>query len=140
MLNIFEALSARKATKLVISDLIKEIASDGSLFTYYRIILGETLDEISGKTKYHNPSTGSREAIYAYDVAEVRIREDVLQQFQDEFSANLKLEDGKICGTYEGDLFLDVSLGEHVWLDFKSLGARERDRNDAKRSTKFRKP
>lgn len=140
MLNIFEVLNARKTTKLSIANILKEIASDGSGFTYYRLILESPIDEVCGKSKYWNTATSKSEPFYTYDVEEVLIREDVLQQHQDEISKNLIEEDGAIKGTYEGDLFLDVSESGKVWLDDTSLNARKRVSANERRASKFRKP
>jgi len=137
-INILEVLGKRKSTKLNIADILKEDTGDG--FIYYRLILKDVLEEVASKSKHYNGLTQRTEPYYAYDVEEVCVREDVMIEFADDLSKDIKEVDGRLEGFYEGDLFLDVSDSQKVWLDNKSLNARRRDKKENDRNNRFKRP
>lgn len=137
-INILEVLGKRKSTKLNIADILKEDTGDG--FIYYRLILKDVLEEVASKSKHYNGLTQRTEPYYAYDVEEVCVREDVMIEFADDLSKDIKEVDDRLEGFYEGDLFLDVSDSQKVWLDNKSLNARRRDKKENDRNNRFKRP
>lgn len=141
MLNIFEALAKRKATKLDIYDVKKEISTDGSDYVYYRLILTNPIDEVEGKSMHHNALSGKKEPYVAYDVTEIRVHHDTMELHQEEICKSLsETSDGRIEGIYEGDLFLDVSSSDNVWLTYKTLNRRYQEESLKKSVSKFRRP
>lgn len=136
--NIFELLENRKKTIIEVEDLVKEDTGDN--FIYYKLILKDSLEEVEGKSKHFNPLLQRKEAYVSYDVTEICIFPDTFEKHKDDICKNFKVEDGKICGKYEGNLFFDVSDSGKVWLDDISLTARKRKNDAEKQINKFRRP
>lgn len=114
-------------------------APEGSNQKKYVIFeLSEPIDEVVGSQTLAS-GTGVRSAIRAYDVTEVRCfielidNEEFVEGFKFEMDAD---ENPTGPGKYAGDLTLDVSQGNHVWLVAEKLSKRSFDFKAKKRNEK----
>lgn len=137
--SFIEKLKGMKLTDLVFTDFRKEVTSgDGEeRMAYLVLTLDKPIDTITSSTSVYDPISDKRAHYTASDVNEVRVKLATIEKFESEF----KFEEdpgGKLtgAGTYSGDLFLDLSKGENVWLTdvkFASLSKGFRDKRRTER-------
>ena len=86
------------------------------------------------------PSKNQRVNPYVTDVKEVTVELDLIESDPEDKWVFDEDENGfKGSGSYEGDLLLDVSRGDRVWLTDVKLSRKSREWRDGKRNERLTK-
>jgi hypothetical protein len=119
--SFIEKIKAMKATSFSFVDFEKYSNVDpqtGKKFTYLVLFLEAPLDKVITGTKGVEGDNGVMLYPKVKDCTQIQVSLDKLEKYQDEFvfeeDANGELTK---AGSYNGDMFFDVSNSRKVWLD-----------------------
>lgn len=110
---------------------------------YLILELAETIDKVIGSSTYFDPNTGNRTQVCQVDVTEIRVSIDVIERHESEFKFE-EDKDGNLTGpgAYAGNLFLDVSRADEVWLTdekFRDFGNKAKKKEASTRYSELMK-
>jgi len=136
-----DQIKAMKLTELEFVGWRKEITSpnetDGVRKTLVVLELGNPIPKVVSSHSEYLPSQDKRVNPYVTDVKEVTVEWDLMADEEWTFDE----ENGKIGqhGYYAGDLFLDVSRGDRVWLTDTKLSKKSGDWRQTKKNERLSK-
>jgi hypothetical protein len=136
-INLFEAAKTLKITKFsfissqkVATDAKEakpafgnQPAEEAKPASFYLILELETpIEKVLGSNTMYDPMNNVRVPYVMRNVSEVRVHAETLEKYQSEFS-NIVVTDASFSGDYEGDLRLDISNKDEVYLTDKKFSA-----------------
>lgn len=141
-IKFLEKIKAMKLTEFEFVNFEKTISSpddQGERMEYLVLTLAEVKPFVQSSHLIVN-SRNRNERVHdgAEDVVEVRVKMEILEKYLDEFEFDMdKDENLTKTGRYAGNLFLDVSKNQLVWLTDEKLATQGREFRDQKQNERL---
>lgn len=141
--NFIEKLKELALTQFTFASFTKEVSSvkeDEKERNVYLIFeLSEPISKVVGSMSEYDPNGNRRVNRHAFDVMNIKCNLDIIDKYQAEFTFDQDA-DGNLTmsGSYKGDLFLDVSRQDDVWLTDTKFAKMSSDMKKQNRSEKIR--
>ncbi len=131
-IKFLDKIKAMKLTEFEFVNFEKTISSpdaEGERMEYLVLTLAESLPFVQSSHRIVN-SRNRNEQVFdgAEDVVEVRVKMAILEKYLDEFEFDMdKDENLTKTGRYAGNLIMDVSKNQLVWLTDEKLANQGRE-------------
>lgn len=111
---------------------------DGSRATILLFSLDEPIEKVIGSNAVYSPIQGRRVNPITTDVITIHCSLELVAKYHTEFKFE-EDEDGKLtlAGSYSGDMFLDISNAEEVWLTDTKFSKMSSDWKNSKKEAAF---